>query len=161
MTLNYRDLKDLKETKDHKEGKDHGAVNGKMDGILHGRKLSPRTLRMHFRVSPQFLEEAKNFVFNKDSMSFAPVFPSLFPTTGINNNPPTTFTFADLAVLPLNAPLPNSNQPNTMPQITNATNKSKTISNTHRNLSTPSSQTITVTSNSPPNFDIWESVKEE
>jgi hypothetical protein len=158
MTLNYRDLKDYKEPKDPKDGHQWGA-NGKYDVTLHGRKLSPRTLRTHFRVSPQFLEEAKNFVFNKESMSFTPILPSLAPTTSVNN--PFGVTFAEMAVLPLNVPLPTSNSTITLPQITHATSKNKTLSISQRNRTTASSHTINATSNSPPTFDTWESVKEE
>lgn len=72
---------------------------------LNGRKLSPRTLKTQLRLNPQFIEDAKNFIFFKESLSLVPaVAPST--TSTINSNtfsflPP--MTMAEMAVLPINS----------------------------------------------------------
>lgn len=65
---------------------------------LNGRKLSPRTLRTHLRLSQKFIEDARNLIFLNDSLSLVP------PQTSIPNvasNLPMPLTMAEMAVLPL------------------------------------------------------------
>ena len=69
---------------------------------LNGRKLSARTLKTQLKVSPQFIEDAKNFIFIKETMSLVPPI-----TQTITFNPP--LTYADMAVMPLHLPPINQN----------------------------------------------------
>jgi hypothetical protein len=66
--------------------------------VLTGRKLSPRTLKSHFKVSPNFIDDAKNLVFVKETMSFVPQYlPTISQTTmsAVHN-----MTLAEMAVMP-------------------------------------------------------------
>ena len=54
-------LTDMKDTK-------HLPLNSS----FNGRKLSPKTLKSQFKLSPKFIEDAKNLIFLKDSLSFVP-----------------------------------------------------------------------------------------
>lgn len=74
---------------------------------LNGRKLSARTLKSQLKISPQFIEDAKNFVFIKETMSLVPPIAQT-----IAFNPP--MTYADMAVIPLH--LPPINQNHTLPK---------------------------------------------
>lgn len=89
--------------------------------VLNGRKLSPKTLKTQLKISPQFMEEAKNFVFIKETMSLIPQLPQLPP---IHTNQP--LTMAEMAVLPLHLPSLN------LTQITNTKHNKQNQSHIHK-----------------------------
>ncbi|CAF0706651.1 unnamed protein product [Brachionus calyciflorus] len=88
---------------------------------LNGRKLSPRTLKSHLKISPQFIEDAKNFIFVKETMSLIPPLPQ-----AINFSPP--LTYAEMAVMPFNLPPINQVLPtNTKTKVTNQSSQVKSV----------------------------------
>jgi hypothetical protein len=109
-------IKELKEhnTKEYKENKDNNNDNlvtsqspttRIMNNLIYsnqinqgGRKLSPRTLRHQLRISPKFIEEAKNYLFIKESLSFVPQAAATASAT--NQTIPPALTYAEMAVLP-------------------------------------------------------------
>lgn len=75
--------------------------------LLNGRKLSPKTLRSQLKLSPHFIDDAKNYIFNKDTLSLVPILPTI--NTNIANAP-HMLTMAEMATQPLNLP-PITQQP--------------------------------------------------
>jgi hypothetical protein len=78
----------------------------KLDNSFNGRKLSPRTLRSQFKINPKFVEDAKNFTFNKETLSFVPILPPIVPQNMNNNNNnfnpvEQSMTYAEMAVIPI------------------------------------------------------------
>lgn len=69
--------------------------------MLNGRKLSPKTLRSQLKISPHFIDDAKNFIFNKETLSLVPILPVINLAASGNNN---TLTLAEMATQPLNLP---------------------------------------------------------
>jgi hypothetical protein len=157
-----------------KEAKDHPAVtvnvNTNANAGLHGRKLSPRTLRSHFHINSQYLEEAKNFVFNKDSMSFTPVIlPPINTVNALTNTnqsqqPPPPMTFAEMAVLPLNTHVAGEKATSNNVSSTNQNpGKSKILAAANQpgvfpRTSSRNTGGVTRPSNSPPDLEPWEEV---
>lgn len=74
---------------------------------LNGRKLSPRTLKTQLKISPQFVEEAKNYIFVKDTLSLVP--PMVQTSIAGNYTFQAQLTYAEMAVMPFNN-LPTNNQ---------------------------------------------------
>ena len=73
---------------------------------LNGRKLSARTLKNQLKISPHLIEEAKNYIFVKETLSLIPQMLPLPPLTtssnSINNITFQHLTMAEMAVMPLN-----------------------------------------------------------
>lgn len=90
--------------------------------MLNGRKLSPKTLRSQLRINPQFIDEAKNYIFVKDSMSLVPTLPIINLTAGNQSN----ITMAEMAVQPLHLPV--------IPQTKTKTNVSSRLASKSRKL---------------------------
>lgn len=67
---------------------------------LNGRKLSPKTLRSQLKVSPQFIDDAKNYIFVKDTLSLVPTLPTINVATSNNIH----LTMAEMAAQPLHLP---------------------------------------------------------
>lgn len=80
---------------------------------LNGRKLSAKTLKNQLKVSPQFIDDAKNFIFVKETMSLVPILPQIQQL----NQP---LTYAEMAVMPLN--LPSLSKPSTNKSKQNSSN---------------------------------------
>lgn len=64
---------------------------------LNGRKLSAKTLKSQLKISPQFIDDAKNFIFVKETMSLIPTLPQIEKF----NQP---LTYAEMAVIPTSLP---------------------------------------------------------
>lgn len=66
---------------------------------LTNRKLSPRLYRNQYRLNPRYADEMKNYVFNKETLSFVPLSLGISATVDdstCNNN---GMTFAEMAVM--------------------------------------------------------------
>jgi hypothetical protein len=77
---------------------ERGRISQQLNPALNGRKLSPKTLRSQLRINPQFIEDAKNLIFVRETMSLVPVLPT------ITLNTQTGQTMAEMAVMPVNLP---------------------------------------------------------
>jgi hypothetical protein len=79
---------------------------------LNGRKLSARTLKNQLKISPHLIEEAKNYIFVKESLSLIPQIlplPSLNTSHSLNNYTYNNLTLAEMAVIPINSININTN----------------------------------------------------
>jgi hypothetical protein len=83
--------------KEDKNNKEKPWVDDKnAPAALSGRKLSPRTLKNKFNISPKLIDDAKELVYAHESLSFVPVGYQAFIQPL-----PKAVTYADLAVIPI------------------------------------------------------------
>lgn len=120
-------------------------TNEQINPVLNGRKLSPKTLRSQLKVSPHFIDDAKNYIFNKETLSLVPILPTI--NLAASNN---TLTMAEMATQPLNLP-PISQQPH------HHYNKSKQNSRLTSIKPRKMTETSITSSN---NFDRFEEINE-
>lgn len=114
-----------------------------INAVLNGRKLSPKTLKNQLKISPNFIEDAKNFIFIKESMSLIPPIPQLPPSQAM-----LQLSMAEMAVLPFN--LPNLNL--TTNKSKNAVSKANKISSKLTSSSTTSLSNSDTTTNKSFNY---------
>lgn len=94
-------------------------LSNQVNPALNGRKLSPKTLRSQLKISPQYIDEAKNLIFVRENMSLVPVLPTI--NTNTNTGGQFEMTMAEMAVLPINLPTIVTNEK----QVNKAKHESK------------------------------------
>lgn len=85
----------------------HSQVNQ----TLNGRKLSAKTLKTQLKISPQFIDDAKNFIFVKETMSLIPMLPQIQQSS-------QPMTYAEMAVMPISLPSISQSTSNRSKQTT-------------------------------------------
>lgn len=108
--------------------------NSHVNQTLNGRKLSAKTLKSQLKVSPQFIDDAKNYIFVKETMSLIPMLPQIQQLS-------QPMTYAEMAVMPIS--LPSLSKPSSNKSKQNSSNSlQKNVKNQLAKSGSPSTISI-------------------
>lgn len=108
-----------------------------LNPTLHGRKLSPRTLRQQLKISTKFLEDAKNLIFVRDTLSLVPQISTQTNSGTVNLTNdflPTPLTYAEMALMSNSHPTGQGPTVKHVKQAPKKTQKSTSVSSNHGSI---------------------------